>query len=156
MRLPLVLFLVAPLIEIAGFVVVGGAIGVLPTLGLVMLSAVLGFALLRFQGAGILRRLQDESKRGVDPGRQLIHAGLLVVAAFLLIIPGFVGDIIGLLLFVPAVRDIAWRMIRSRVVVRGGFSQGAREANIVDLDANEYESKTPADSPWREPRIGRD
>ena len=59
MRLPLVLFLIAPLIEIASFIIVGQAIGVLPTLALIVLSAVAGVALLRFQGAGILRRLQS-------------------------------------------------------------------------------------------------
>ena len=107
MRLPLVIFLLAPLIEIASFIIVGQAIGVLPTLGLIILSAVVGVALLRFQGAGILRRLQSEAQRGVDPGRELVHAALLVVAAFLLIVPGFFGDIIGILLFLPFIRDLA-------------------------------------------------
>ncbi|KPF42957.1 FxsA family protein [Rhizobium sp. AAP43] len=162
MRLPLVLFVLAPLFEIAGFVLVGSAIGVLPTLGLVILSAMLGFALLRIQGAGILQRLQDEAKRGVDPGRQLVHAALLVVAAVLLIIPGFLGDIIGLLLFIPVVRDLAWRLVRPRVIVRGGFTRASgfshptADGNVVDLDADEYRTETRTDTPWRGPRIGKD
>lgn len=167
MRLPLVLFLIAPLVEIASFIIVGRAIGVLPTLGLIVLSGVAGVTLLRFQGAGILRRLQNEAQKGVDPGRELVHAALLVVAAFLLIVPGFVGDIIGILLFLPFVRDAAWRMIKSRIVVRSAFADGgfrtARSAddNVVDLDNDEYQRETnpnssKPDSPWRGPHIGRD
>lgn len=167
MRLPLVIFLLAPLIEIASFIIVGQAIGVLPTLGLIILSAVVGVVLLRFQGAGILRRLQSEAQRGVDPGRELVHAALLVVAAFLLIVPGFFGDIIGILLFLPFIRDLAWRLIKPRLVVRSAFSSGgfrtARPAdeNVVDLGDDEFKRESNPnsarpDSPWRDPRIGRD
>lgn len=167
MRLPLVLFLIAPLVEIASFIIVGQAIGVLPTLGLIVLSGVAGVVLLRFQGAGILRRLQSEAQKGVDPGRELVHAALLAVAAFLLIVPGFFGDIIGILLFLPFVRDLAWRMIKPRIVVSSTFANGgfrtARPAddNVVDLDDEEFQrepgpnSKHP-DSPWHGSSIGRD
>ncbi|MGQ2968168.1 MAG: FxsA family protein [Allorhizobium sp.] len=167
MRLPLVIFLLAPLIEIASFIIVGQAIGVLPTLGLIILSAVVGVVLLRFQGAGILRRLQSEAQRGVDPGRELVHAALLVVAAFLLIVPGFFGDIIGILLFLPFIRDLAWRLIKPRLVVRSAFSgAGFRttrpaDENVVDLGDDEFQRESNPnsarpDSPWRDPRIGRD
>ncbi len=163
MRLPLVLFLIAPLIEIASFIIVGQAIGVLPTLALIILSAGVGVALLRFQGAGILRRLQSEARQGLDPGRELVHAALLVVAAFLLIVPGFFGDIIGILLFIPFVRDLAWRLIKPRIVVRSaGFADtGFRtskpmDENVVDLGDDEYSREPNPNSPWRDPRIGRD
>lgn len=167
MRLPLVLFLIAPLIEIASFIIVGQAIGVLPTLALIVLSAITGVALLRFQGAGILRRLQSEAQRGVDPGRELVHAALLVVAAFLLIVPGFFGDIIGILLFLPFIRDFAWRLIKPRIVVSRGFADGgfrtARrpDENVVDLGDDEFQREPGSqpgkpDSPWRDPRIGRE
>ncbi|MDH4414523.1 MAG: membrane protein FxsA [Rhizobium sp.] len=162
MRLPLVLFLIAPLVEIASFIIVGQAIGVLATLALIILSTMLGVALLRFQGAGILRRLQSEAQKGLDPGRELVHAALLVVAAFLLIVPGFFGDIIGILLFIPFVRDLAWRLIKPRIVVQSAFSQGgfrtARPAdeNVVDLGNDEYQREPDPNSPWRDPRIGRD
>jgi UPF0716 protein FxsA len=165
MRLPLVVFLLAPLIEIASFILVGQAIGVLPTLGLIVLSAIVGIVLLRFQGAGILRRLQSEAQRGVDPGRELIHAALLVVAAFLLIVPGFFGDVIGILLFLPFVRDIAWRIIKPRLVVRSSFAGGGfrtskpTDDNVVDLGEAEFQrdpgtGPANAQSPWRDPRIG--
>jgi UPF0716 protein FxsA len=162
MRLPLVLFLIAPFVEIASFIIVGQAIGVLPTLGLIILSALVGVALLRFQGASILRRLQSEAQKGLDPGRELVHGALLVVAAFLLIVPGFVGDVIGILLFIPLVRDLAWRVIKPRVVVRSTFTGGGFRAarptdeNVVDLGDDEYQREPNPNSPWRDPRIGRD
>ena len=162
MRLPLVLFLIAPLIEIASFILVGQAIGVLPTLALIILAAFAGVVLLRYQGAGILRRLQNEAQRGMDPGRELVHGALLVVAAFLLIVPGFFGDIIGILLFLPFVRDLAWRLIKPRLVVRSSFSEAGfrtnrpEDENVVDLGDDEYQREPDPNSPWRDPRIGSD
>jgi UPF0716 protein FxsA len=163
MRVPMVLFLLAPLVEIASFILVGQAIGVLPTLGLVMLSAVAGIVLLRFQGAGILRRLQSEAQRGIDPGRELVHAALLAVAAFLLIVPGFFGDIIGILLFLPFVRDLAWRYIKPRIAMASSFTnaggfrrQPSRRDDVVDLDEDEFRREADPESPWRGPTISRD
>jgi UPF0716 protein FxsA len=159
MRLSLVLIFLAPLLEIASFIIVGRTIGVFPTLGLVLLSAVLGLVLLRMQGAGILRRLQTEAQRGVDPGRELAHGALLVVAAFLLIVPGFFGDVLGLLLFIPLVRDLAWRLIKPKIVVQGSFAQSGFQnrsstaADIVDLDDDEFRREPNQDSPWRDPRL---
>jgi UPF0716 protein FxsA len=167
MRLPLVLFLIAPLVEIASFIVVGQAIGVLPTLGLIVLSAVVGVGLLRFQGAGILRRLQSEAQKGVDPGRELVRAALLVVAAFLLIVPGFVGDIVAILLLLPFVRDLVWRVIKPNIIVarpfaEGGFRHGrSPQTNVVDLGDDEFQRESgpqspDSNSPWRGPRLGQD
>ncbi|PYB74263.1 FxsA family protein [Rhizobium wuzhouense] len=164
MRLPLVLFILAPLLEIASLILVGQAIGVLWTLALVVFSAALGLFLLKQQGAGILQRLQEETRRGVDPGRELVHAALLVVAAFLLIVPGFVGDVIGLLLFVPQLRDLFWQILKPRIIVRSHFTQnedhgrngGFEAETVVDLDKDEFTREPRKDSPWNGPRIGRD
>lgn len=86
-----------------------------------------------------------------------------MVAAFLLIVPGFFGDIIGILLFIPFVRDLAWRLIKPRIVVRSaGFADtGFRtskpmDENVVDLGDDEYSREPNPNSPWRDPRIGRD
>ena len=112
------LFVLAlPFLEIAGFIVVGSKIGVLATLGLIILSIFLGVFLLRFQGFGLIQRIREETAAGRTPKRELVHGVMLVFAAFLLIIPGFITDIIGLLLFIPAVRDFGWRCISDRVVV---------------------------------------
>ena len=163
--LPLFVLLL-PFIEIAGFIVVGKAIGVLATLGLVVASSLLGIVLLRRQGTGLLKRLQAEGRNGVVPGRELVHGAMIVVAGFLLLLPGFVTDIIRLLFFIPSVRDLAWKLIGARMVVTtGGFSQqgspfsGAPRRNggpVVDLDAEDFKRDNDPDSPWSNgPRIGR-
>ncbi len=159
-RLLPLFFLLLPFIEIAGFVLVGKAIGVLPTLGLVLASAVIGVLLLRAQGLGALARARAEIEADGDPGRQIAHGAMIVVAAILLIIPGFFTDLIGLLLFLPPVRDLAWRRLRGRVFVAGGFRPGsggaARRGRTIDLDEDDFSrehansDKPRGPSPWKQ------
>lgn len=149
------LFLLMPLAEIAAFIFVGREVGVGMTLLLVLASAIAGAALLRIQGLGVLRKIQQAPQTGSDPGRQLVHGVMIVVAAFLLIIPGFISDIIGLLLFIPAVRDLGWSLLKNRltIVTAGmatgprGFSRGAEPdpdnrrrtgPHVIDLDDDEF------------------
>lgn len=172
MRFPIVplLFLALPFIEIAGFVIVGRQIGVLATLGLVVAAALLGAVLLRIQGFGVMSRIRAELDAGGDPSSEVAKGAMVLVAAILLLIPGFFTDIFGLLLFLPPVRELAWRFLKSRIAVSsvsfGGFSVhpgagrpggkgpgGARDRTI-DLDEEEYSHEPKQDSPWR--RIDRD
>jgi UPF0716 protein FxsA len=154
------LFLLAlPFLEIAGFVIVGQQIGVFYTLALVVAAGILGAVLLRVQGFGVMTRIRRELDEGGDPGRELAHGAMILLAGVLLLIPGFVTDIIGLLLFLPPVRNVAWRFLKSRVSISaggfGGFARpGARRrGKTIDLDADEYSSAPDggprADSPWR-------
>ena len=164
MRFPIlpIIFLALPFLEIAGFVVVGSHIGVLATLALVIASGLAGAALLRFQGFAVVSRVRKELEEGRDPGAALANGAMVIVAGVLLLIPGFVTDIVGLLLLVPAMRNIAWRFVQSRVVVsaagydgsgrpRTGFSarRDARRDKTIDLDEDEYSSGPRSDSPWR-------
>jgi UPF0716 protein FxsA len=144
------LFLLMPLAEIAAFIFVGREIGVGMTLLLVLASAIAGAVLLRIQGLGVLRKIQQASQTGTDPGRQLVHGAMIVIAAFLLIIPGFISDVVGLLLFIPAVRDLGWSLIKNRLTIvttGGGFSRGPDPdrgsphrsgPQIIDLDEDEF------------------
>jgi UPF0716 protein FxsA len=150
-----ILFLLMPIAEIATFIVIGREIGVGMTLLLILASAIAGAVLLRVQGFGVLRKIQQASQTGADPGRQLVHGVMIVIAAFLLIIPGFISDIIGLLLFIPAVRDLGWSFVKNRltIVTTGmaggprGFSRGpepdrgpSRDVGpqVIDLDDDEF------------------
>ncbi|AYG57399.1 membrane protein FxsA [Rhizobium jaguaris] len=162
---PIFVFLM-PLAEIAGFIIVGKMVGVWATLALVILSALLGAALLRIQGIGILQRISAESRNGGDPGREMVHGAMIVVAAFLLMLPGFISDIIGLLLFIPAVRELAWKVLRKRIVVLGSsraFGRGAGQGpksgpgpqtrprgpgHVVDLDETDFHREPNRKSPW--------
>ena len=153
------LFLLAlPLLEIAGFVVVGRQIGALATVGLVIASAVLGGLLLRHQGFGVMARLRQEIDAGRDPGRQLAHGVMILLAAILLIVPGFITDIFGLALFIPPIRDFVWRMARERIVVATNFGADGfrrRRDRTIDLDADDFSRddarphRTNHESPWR-------
>ena len=156
MRSLVPLFVLAlPFLEIAGFIIVGSKIGVLATLGLIILSIFVGVFLLRFQGLGLIQRIREETAAGRTPKRELVHGVMLVFAAFLLIIPGFITDIIGLLLFIPAVRDFGWRCISDRVVVVDSGQRPRRRPDtsrikdrVIELDPEDYTSKPDPDSPW--------
>jgi len=168
MRFSLIPFflLVVPLAEIAAFVVIGGQIGVWATLGMVLLTAIVGSFLLRWQGVGLFNRINTEMRANRVPGRELIHGVMILVAGVLLLTPGFVTDTLGFLLFIPAVRDLVWRSVKDRIVVQtmsSGFgsatggadptsrNRGARDG-VVDLDEDEFQRNADPSSPWSEDR----
>lgn len=159
-----------PLAEIAGFVLVGRAVGLWATLGLVIGTAILGAVLLRSQGMHILRQISDEGREGRMPARAVIDAAMIVVAGILLLLPGFITDIIGLALFIPFVRSFLWSLIGRRIVVvrspgstsyryEGGSPspEGRKPGPVVDLDEEDFhrnpESSSPnSSSPWARSR----
>lgn len=146
------LILALPLLEIAGFVVVGRQIGALATVALVIASSIAGGLLLRHQGFGVMARVRGEIDAGRDPSGQLAHGAMIVVAAVLLMVPGFITDIAGLLLFLPPVRDLAWRFLKKRVVVATDFGAGftaRRRGRTIDLEAEDFSRRPDPDSPWR-------
>ena len=100
----LVLLIGIPLLEIAVFVEVGSEIGAVPTILLTVLTALAGTVMLRLQGVSLLMKIRSEMDAGRVPGSDLVQGALIVVASILLLIPGFVTDAVGLLLFVPPLR----------------------------------------------------
>jgi UPF0716 protein FxsA len=129
--------------EISVFILVGEAIGVLPTVLLVFALSAGGLVLMRRQGLGALVRIRTELDQGRMPGEAMGHAAMIVLAGTLLIIPGFVTDAFGLLLFVPAVRTALWRAIGRRLKVRvvtTGPAGRARGGPVVDLGPDAYRS----------------
>ncbi|MFV0409674.1 MAG: FxsA family protein [Paracoccus sp. (in: a-proteobacteria)] len=118
----LILFILIPLIEIALFILVGGWIGLWPTIGLVILSAVLGIAVIRGRGRRSMMELQESYRTFADPTKPLAHGAITMFAGMLLILPGFFTDTIGLLLLIPGVRNGLLRLAGRRVTVnRGNF-----------------------------------
>jgi UPF0716 protein FxsA len=138
-------------LEIATFIAVGRWIGIAATLGLIFLTSFAGIVLLRAQGIGLLARLRSGLRAGERPEAPLIHGALIVVAGLLLIIPGFITDAIGFLLFIPAVREFAWSLAGRHVTVRGTTYRGSaprHDGKTIDLDADDYSSKANPSSPW--------
>lgn len=151
------LILALPLAEIAGFVVVGSKIGALATIGLVLASTIAGSLLIRHQGFGVMARVRTEMDAGRDPSSQLAHGAMMVFAAILLMVPGFITSILGLLFLLPPVRDLAWRYLKKRVAVVSEFGAASgfnprQRGKTIDLDNDDYKRRDgrPDDqSPWR-------
>ena len=100
----LILMIGVPIIEIAVFIEVGGWLGLMPTLAVVILTAVIGTGLLRHQGFSTLARAQEHLALGRFPMAEVFDGLCLLLAGALLLTPGFVTDAFGFLLFVPAFR----------------------------------------------------
>ena len=115
--MPLILLILAvPLVEIVLFIWVGSTIGAFATLLLVVLSACAGVTLLRFWGVKTGVVLQSAMAQGGSPGIAVAEGGLLMVAAILLIIPGFFSDAVALFLLpAPIRRFLVGRAIRSPI-----------------------------------------
>jgi UPF0716 protein FxsA len=115
-------FLVVPFVELAVILQIGHEIGVLNTIGLLVLVSVLGGWLVKREGLGVLRRVQVSLDAGRLPGPELVDGAMVLVAGILLISPGFVTDIAGLLLLLPptraTLRAVLVARLRRRVTLR--------------------------------------
>jgi len=119
----LVLFILIPLIEIALFIEVGGAIGLGWTLVIVVGTAVLGSWLVRQQGASALNDLRRSFEVLNDPTEPLAHGAMILFSGALLLTPGFFTDALGFAFLLPPVRRWVFHKLQERVRVQG-FSMG--------------------------------
>lgn len=119
------LFVAVPLIEIALFIQVGGAIGLWPTILVVVVTAILGTWLVRMQGARALERLMGSFNALKDPSEPLADGAMILFSGALLLTPGFFTDAVGFALLIPAVRAFVFRWLKSRIQVQG-FAAGSR------------------------------
>lgn len=145
------IFIAAVFIEIASIIIVGRTIGVLATLALLLLAMFVGFALLRLQSTNFMKTMQNNLAAGRMPVDAMADNAILMFAAILFIIPGFVGDIIALFLLIPQVR--LWlRALLGRYFKSSNISEKPmkNDGNTIDLDAEDYHSVDPEASPWRE------
>ena len=156
------LFILAlPIIEIAVFILVGGKIGVLWTIALVILSAVAGSMLLRIQGFGVLNRIRVELDAGRDPGRELAHGAMIMLAGRAAADPGLRHRRVRAAALHPAGTrcSLAFPQAarRGQRLVLGtasaAFGGPARDVKTIDLDAEDYSRTPDPKSPWR---IGAD
>lgn len=106
-RILLILFITVPLLELYILIQVGGVIGGLPTIILCILTAVIGAALLRYQGLQTIARVQVKLARGEIPATDMLEGLMLLLCGVLLLTPGFFTDCIGFLCLVPPLRTYA-------------------------------------------------
>lgn len=144
-------FIGVPLLEIVIFIKVGGFIGLWPTLGVVILTAMLGVWQLRLQGLATLARVQRQIDQGIMPTEALFDGVCLLVAGVLLLTPGFATDTCGFLLFIPQFRHGLRRLLvrhfqprfESRVFTNDGTGGHQDEATVIDADYRDVtEAKT--------------
>jgi UPF0716 protein FxsA len=143
----LVLFIVVPLVELYAIIQVGQAIGALPTIGLLILDSIVGAVLLRSQGRTAWRRFQEALESGRAPGREVADGALIILGGALLLTPGFVSDIFGLVLLLPPTRAVVRRVLarhtQARIVTRvagtRGPSAGSDARRPHDVDGTAYD-----------------
>ena len=113
-----VLFIVVPIAELYVIIQVGQLIGLWPTLALLLADAILGSLLLKQQGRSAWRRFNEALAQRRFPGQEVADGVLIVIGGTLLLTPGFLSDIFGLLLLIPPTRAIARRLLRRFTVGR--------------------------------------
>ncbi|MGQ0719341.1 MAG: FxsA family protein [Pseudonocardiales bacterium] len=110
----LLILLVVTIVELAVLIAVGKAIGVLATVGLLILASLVGAALLRREGMRTLVAFREAVRTRRPPHRELIDGMLIAAAGVFIVLPGFVSDLVGLLLLLPPIRALVRRrMLRS-------------------------------------------
>ncbi len=108
-----ILFIIIPLLELMVFSAVGGHLGLMNTLLLALLTAIIGGAIVRHQGMQTIQAVQSAMGRGQMPLGELFDGICLVAAGATLITPGFITDTIGFLLLIPAVRSALRHIIKN-------------------------------------------
>jgi UPF0716 protein FxsA len=113
-----IIFIVVPIAELYVLIQIGSAIGILPTIALLILDSVLGAALMRSQGRAAWLRFNRAVEEGRVPGREVIDGVLVIFGGALLLTPGFISDFLGLILLLPPTRAIVRMVLVRRFAAR--------------------------------------
>ena len=107
------LFIIIPIIEIAIFITVGSNIGILNTIAIILLTAVIGIYFVRRQGISLLFNAQRNMSQGVMPAEEIKGGIFLLISGLLLITPGFFTDCVGSLMFIKPVQNFISQKARN-------------------------------------------
>jgi UPF0716 protein FxsA len=143
-RILFAVFLAVPLIEIALFILIGQTIGLVPTLLGVLVTAIAGSLLIRWQGMAALRDMQAAMSRGELPARQMGDTMLIGLGGLLLLLPGYFSDLIGIFLLLPWTRELIYRFLARhlRVVNATPGSYRPTEPGLIDLDDGDWHDRS--------------
>ena len=166
MPLLVVLFILVPIAELYVIIEIGGAIGILPTLALLVVDSVVGAALARSQSRAAWERFNRALAEGRVPGREVFDGAMIIVGGALLLTPGFITDVVGLCLLLPPTRallrsfltrsisrraGVAWRVTTfdsarpgSRATPRPGYDYEGSARDVTDPPGELPESGTAA------------
>lgn len=150
----LILFIAVPLIELALLIQIGSLIGVWPTIAIVILTAVIGTSVLRYQGLQTLQRLNEAMARGEPPVGPVIDGVFLLMAGGFLITPGILTDSLGFALLIPPVRHFIARWGAKKLFQRGsvhirtfGMGSGSTGESERERKQSGRRRRDPADGP---------
>ena len=138
----LIVFLMIPVLEIYLLIQVGGVIGAMPTVILVVFTAVMGAWLLRIQGFSTLQKVKKIVAAGGIPAFELIEGLILLIAGALLLTPGFFTDAIGFLCLMPALRRVFLTWVSAKFMSTVGAGPTKSPFSRQDIP------KQPGSSPF--------
>ncbi len=135
MRVLFLLFVVMPIVEMVILIKVGGMIGALPTIVMVLLTAMVGLALLKRQGMSTIMHAQQKMDSGELPVNEIVEGVFLAVGGALLLTPGFVTDSIGFCCLLPGLRHLIIRQFITVLkphIVTYRESHQSHENHVID------------------------
>lgn len=109
------LIILFPIVEIITLIKIGSQIGALNTIVLLILIGTLGSLSARMQGIAVLNKIQNNLNLGQMPDKQLLDGAMILAGGILLVVPGFISDILGLLLLIPLTRTLIKAVIQTQM-----------------------------------------
>jgi len=131
----LIIILIIPFLEIYLLLEVGGLIGAIPTIFLVASTAIIGTLLLKEQGFSTFQKLQENLRLGILPAYEMIEGPIILAGGLLLLTPGFITDILGIVCLIPSLRKrIAQYIIENSLIQqRGSFTEeSSTRTNVLE------------------------
>jgi UPF0716 protein FxsA len=137
MNTAILLIIIVPIIEIYLFIKIGSQIGAINTVLLILLTAFVGLIYVRYEGFNTLRSAISQLVKNEIPMFEIMSGAALVIGAFLLILPGFLTDILGLLFVIPMTRKIFFKKITSNYKDNKKKIIDGEYEDIDDLNKND-------------------
>ena len=130
----LFLFIFIPLAELFLLLQIGARVGLMPTLGLIVFTGILGASLARQQGLAILRKIQSEMQKGRPRALEMVEGAMVVIGGIVLLTPGVLTDCFGFALMVPKFR----RSIAAKI--QKGFGKNFQKGQSFQTGSNSFQS----------------
>ncbi len=111
----LILFIAIPLLELALLIKIGTLIGTFNTILLILITGILGAALTKQQGLGVITRIREDMALGRVPSDELFNGVCILVGGFLLLTPGLLTDALGFSLLIPTARQVIKKYLRYKL-----------------------------------------
>ncbi len=127
----LMIFILVPIIELAVLLELGKHLGLFGTLGLIVLTGVIGAALAKMEGLKLILDIQNEMRFGRIPAPKLVDGVIILVAGVMLITPGLLTDVAGFMLLIPSFRDFIRKIARE--AIRKRIDKG-----VIEVDYKEW------------------